>query len=93
MLPFTFCLLIFTEIKTGSCETMWSWNNNTEEKEQSVYVFYIAGASASRQMAEVGALQRLPEWKPAQRIPVGGNELVTVQLVQQVNTLEPVKAI
>lgn len=36
-------------------------------------------------MAEAGALQRLPEWKPAQRVPARGNELVTVQLVQQVN--------
>lgn len=43
------------------------------------------GASSSRKMAEVGEIQRLPEWKPAQRIPVRGNELVTVQLVQQVN--------
>lgn len=46
---------------------------------------HIAGASSSRKVAEAGALQRLPEWKPAQRIPVRGNELVTVQLVQQVN--------
>ena len=46
----------------------------------------FAGTSLSREMAEVGALQRLPERKPAQRIPAGGNELVTVQLVQQVST-------
>ena len=47
---------------------------------------HIAGASSSGEMAEVGPLQRLPEWKHAQRIPVRGDELVTVQLVQQVST-------
>lgn len=46
-----------------------------------------AGSSTFRKMAEVGPLQRLSEWKRAERIPVGGNELVIVQLVQQVNRL------
>lgn len=50
------------------------------------FVCVFAGTSFSREMAEVGALQRLPERKPAQGIPAGGNELVTVQLVQQVST-------
>lgn len=45
---------------------------------------FVTGTSSSRKMAEVGAVQRLPEWKPAQRIPVRGNELAAVQLVQQV---------
>lgn len=60
--------------------------NKKKEKYVSVCV-HITGASSSRKVAEVGALQRLPKWKPAQRIPVGGNELVAVQLVQQVNTI------
>lgn len=47
----------------------------------------FVGTSSFRKMAEVGMFQRLPEWEPAQRIPVGGNELVTVQLVQQVNNV------
>lgn len=49
------------------------------------FITLVAGASSSRKVAEAGTLQRLPKWKPAQRIPVRGNELVTVQLVQQVN--------
>lgn len=50
----------------------------------------FAGASSPRQMAEVGALQRLSEWKSAQRIPVRGNELAAVQLVQQVTNVNKV---
>lgn len=56
--------------------------------EMCVYVCVCsAGSSSFRKMAEVGLLQRLSEWKRAKRIPVGGNELVIVQLVQQVNRL------
>lgn len=46
-----------------------------------------AGSSSFRKMAEVGAFQRLSQWQRAERIPAGGDELVTVQLVQQVNRL------
>lgn len=46
-----------------------------------------AGSSFFRKMAEVGLLQRLSEWKRAERIPVRRDELVIVQLVQQVNRL------
>lgn len=79
MLSFTFCLLFVAEIEMVSFETTHQWNNIK------CVCVCVAGASSSRKMAEVGALQRLPERKPAQRIPVRGDELVTVQLVQQVN--------
>lgn len=42
------------------------------------------GKASARTVAKTGEVQRIQEWEPAQRIPVGGNELASFQLVQQV---------
>lgn len=45
----------------------------------------VAGSSSSREVAEAEQHQRFQKWEPAQRVPVRGNELVTLQLVQPVS--------